>query len=77
MRTSATIKRPSSAASTTRATTPTGTRFHDLLGRLEYLCEWFAPGYVAVSVEPGRSHEEFFAGLTELGDTVEVERILI
>jgi hypothetical protein len=52
-------------------------RLHDLLGRLEYLCEWFAPGYVAVSVDPGRSHEEFFAGLAELGDSVEIERILI
>lgn len=52
-------------------------RLHDLLGRLEYLCEWFAPGYVAVSIEPGRSHDEFFAGLTDLGDTVEIERILI
>jgi hypothetical protein len=52
-------------------------RLHDLLGRLEYLCEWFAPGYVAVSLEPGTSHEEFFAGLEKLGDTVEIDRILI
>ncbi len=51
-------------------------RLHDLLGKLEYLHEWFAPGYVAVSLEPGRSHDEFFAGLAELGDAVEVERIL-
>ena len=50
---------------------------HDLLGRLEYLCEWFHPGYVAVSLEPGRSHAEFFGGLAELGDSVEIERILI
>lgn len=52
-------------------------RLHDLLGRLEYLCEWFDPGYVAVSLEPGRSHDEFFAGLAELGESVETERILI
>jgi hypothetical protein len=52
-------------------------RLHELLGRLEYLCEWFASGYVAVSLEPGRSHEELFEGLAELGDSVEVERILI
>lgn len=52
-------------------------QLHDLLGRLEYLCEWFDPGYVAVSLEPGRSHDEFFAGLAELGDAVEIERILI
>ncbi len=52
-------------------------RLHDLLGKLEYLHEWFAPGYVAVSLEPGRSHDEFFAGLNELGDAVEVDRILI
>jgi uncharacterized protein DUF4265 len=47
-------------------------RLHDLLGRVEYLCEWFAPGYVAVDLESGRSHDEFFAGLAELGETVEV-----
>ncbi len=35
-------------------------RLHDLIGRLEYLCEWFDPGYVAVSLEPGRFHDEFF-----------------
>jgi len=52
-------------------------RLHDLLGKLEYLHEWFAPGYVAVSLEMGRSHVEFFDGLAELGDAVEVERILI
>lgn len=52
-------------------------RLHDLLGRLEYLCEWFAPGYVAISLEPGRSHEEFFTGLAELGESVEIERVLI
>lgn len=52
-------------------------RLHDLLGKLEYLHEWFAPGYVAVSLEPGRSHDEFFTGLAALGDDVEVERILI
>jgi hypothetical protein len=51
-------------------------RLHDLLGKLEYLHEWFAPGYVAVSLEPGRPHDEFYAGLAELGDAVEVERIL-
>jgi hypothetical protein len=52
-------------------------RIHDLLGRLEYLCEWFAPGYVAVSVEAGRAHEELFAGIADLGEAVEVERILV
>lgn len=52
-------------------------RHHDLLGRLEYVREWFAPGYVAVSMEPGRSHEEFFDGLAALGDSVEVERVLV
>lgn len=52
-------------------------RLHDLLGKLEYLHEWFAPGYVTVSIEPGRSHDEFFEGLAVLGDAVEVERILI
>lgn len=52
-------------------------RLHDLLGKLEYLHEWFAPGYVAVSLEQGRSHDEFFEGLAALGDAVEVERILI
>lgn len=52
-------------------------RLHDLLVGFEYLCEWFAPGYVAVSIEPGRSHDELFAGLAELGETVEIERILI
>jgi hypothetical protein len=52
-------------------------RLHDLLGKLEYLHEWFARGYVAVSLEPGKSHNEFFAGLATLGDAVEVDRILI
>jgi hypothetical protein len=52
-------------------------RIHDLLGRLEYLCEWFAPGYVTVSVEPNRAHDELFAGIADLGDAVEVERILV
>lgn len=50
---------------------------HDLLGRLEYLCEWFDPGYVAVNVEPGRAHDELFAGLRSLGSAVEIERILV
>lgn len=52
-------------------------RLHDLLGKLEYLHEWFTPGYVAVSLEPGTSHDEFFTGLAALGDAVEIERILI
>ena len=52
-------------------------QLHDLLGRLEYLSEWFAPCYVAVNVEPGRSHDTLFAGLAELGDIVESERIPI
>jgi hypothetical protein len=50
---------------------------HDLLSRLAYLCEWFSPGYVAVSLEPGRSHEDLFAGLAEFGQSVEIEQILI
>ena len=52
-------------------------QLHDLVGRLEYLCEWFAPGYVAVNVEPDRTHDELFAGLSSLGTAVEVERILV
>ena len=52
-------------------------RIHDLLGRLEYLCEWFAPRYVAVSVESERTHDELFAGIADLGDAVEVERIFV
>jgi hypothetical protein len=56
---------------------PVHDRLHDLLARTKYLCEWFAPGYVAISVEPGRSHNELFEGLDELGDAIEVERILI
>jgi hypothetical protein len=52
-------------------------RLHDLLGKLEYLHEWFAPGYVAVSLEAGGSHDEFFGGLALLGDAVEVDSILI
>ena len=52
-------------------------RLHDLLGRLEYLCEWFASGYVAVNVEPERVHDELFAGLDELGGSVEVERVFV
>jgi len=52
-------------------------RLHDLIGRLEYLCEWFAPGYVAISVEPGRSHQELLDGLAGFGDTIEIERILV
>jgi hypothetical protein len=56
---------------------PVHVRLHDLLGRLEYLCEWFAPGYVAVNLEPARTHDELFAGLSSLGAAVEVERILV
>jgi len=52
-------------------------RLHDLLGRLEYLCEWFAPGYVAVNLEPGQTHDELFDGLSSFGAAVEVERILV
>jgi Domain of unknown function (DUF4265) len=52
-------------------------RIHDLLGKLEYLHEWFAPGYVAVSLEAERSHDEFFKGLASLGDFVEVDRLMI
>jgi len=50
---------------------------HDLLGGLQYLCEWYAPGYVAVSLEPGSPHSELFEGLAALGDAVEIERILL
>jgi hypothetical protein len=52
-------------------------RLHNLLGKHEYLHEWFAPGYVAVSLETAISHDEFFAGLAALGDAVEVDRMLI
>jgi hypothetical protein len=52
-------------------------QLHDLLGRLEYLHEWFAPGYVAIDVEPARSNDELYAGLAALGEAVEIERILI
>jgi hypothetical protein len=52
-------------------------RLHDLVGRLEYLCEWFAPGYLAINIEPARSHDELFVGLADLGESVEIERILI
>lgn len=52
-------------------------RLHELIARTEYLCEWFAPGYVAIDLEPGRSHDELFEELGWLGDAVEVERILI
>jgi hypothetical protein len=38
-------------------------QLHDVLGRLEYLCEWLEPGYVAVNLEPARSHDELFNGL--------------
>jgi hypothetical protein len=51
-------------------------RIHDLLGRLDYLCGWFEPGYVAVDLDRSRTHDELFAGLAGLGDGVEVERIL-
>lgn len=50
---------------------------HDLLGRLEYLCEWYTPGYVAVSLELGVPHDQFFDGLAALGDAVEIERLLV
>lgn len=52
-------------------------RLHDLLAQAEYLCEWFAPGYVAINLEPGRSHDVLFEELDRLGDLVEVERLLI
>jgi hypothetical protein len=32
---------------------------------------------VVVHLEPERSYDEFFAGLAELGETVEIERISI
>jgi len=50
-------------------------RLHDLLERLVYLHEWFAPGYVAIHLEQGRQHDDLFAGLAELGDAVEIEQI--
>lgn len=51
-------------------------QLHDLVGKLEYLCEWFAPSYLAVNLEPDRRHDELFAGLSSLGAAVEVERIV-
>lgn len=50
---------------------------HDLLGRLDYLCEWFTPGYVAVNIEPQRDHDELLGALTEFGSAIEFERILM
>ncbi|MBI9114878.1 DUF4265 domain-containing protein [Sanguibacter suaedae] len=52
-------------------------KLHELLGRLEYLCEWYAPGYVAVSLNAGVAHGQFFDGLGALGDAVELERVLV
>ncbi|MFD2420092.1 DUF4265 domain-containing protein [Amycolatopsis pigmentata] len=52
-------------------------KLHSLIGQLRYSCEWFNSGYIAVGVERGRSRDEFFAGLAELGEAVEVERILV
>lgn len=49
---------------------------HDLLQRLHYLHEWFAPGYVAINLDAGRSHDDLFEGLATFGDVIEVERIL-
>lgn len=50
---------------------------HGLTARLGYLCEWFAPGYFAINLEPGRSHDLLFEELDRFGEPVEVERILI
>jgi hypothetical protein len=52
-------------------------RLHDLVGRLEYLYEWFQAGYLAINLEPTRSHDELFAGLADLGDAIEIERIRV
>jgi hypothetical protein len=51
-------------------------KVHDLLGRLEYLCEWYETGYVAVSLDNAFPHDELFVGLAALGDAVAVERLL-
>ena len=51
-------------------------KVHDLLGRLEYLYEWYATGYVAVSLDNAFPHDELFVGLAALGDAVAVERLL-
>jgi hypothetical protein len=49
---------------------------HDLLQRLHYLHEWFAPGYAAINLDAGRPHDDLFEGLATFGDVIEVERIL-
>ena len=46
---------------------------HDLIGRLEYVHEWFAPGYVAIDLAPATSHERLHTGLAALGHAVEIE----
>ncbi|GMA23790.1 hypothetical protein GCM10025864_15490 [Luteimicrobium album] len=50
-------------------------RLHELLGRLGYLSEWFAPGYVAVNLAKGGSNEELFESLLLLGGSIEMERM--
>lgn len=52
-------------------------RVHDLLEQLGYMFEWFAPGYVAVNLEPNRQHHALEAGLAALSESVEIERILV
>ncbi|MFT4297042.1 MAG: DUF4265 domain-containing protein [Micropruina sp.] len=49
---------------------------HELLVRSNYLHEWFVPGYVAVNINPEESHKEFFADLSTLGDSIEVEHMV-
>jgi hypothetical protein len=49
---------------------------HDLLERLGYLYEWHRPGYVAINLDAGRSHDPLTKPLEELGDKVQVERML-
>lgn len=48
-------------------------QLHDLLGRLEYLHEWSAPGYVAIHLEAGSDHAALFDGVRQLGDQVQSE----
>lgn len=51
-------------------------KLHQLLGRLGYLSEWYAPGYVTVSLKAGVAHGQFFDGLRALGVAVQIERFL-
>lgn len=52
---------------------PVHARIHDILTRREYLHEWFAPGYVAISLNPADDHRELWAEIRTLGAAVEIE----